>query len=172
MAGAAITAPMIFVAPAAGFNPRMVPIKSAEVINQGDLVGIDTNGQMVAASKTQGAIVPAQGIAWFPDELGMATSRTGVAGLTVKAAICRRCKLKSATSTLVPSLDQGLRVYLGPVPTSTVSNYTCAKSTTVADHLQTVGWVEDDGTTLEIDVTNTGMGIVYQASASTNIASG
>ena len=113
MAGAAITAPMTLVDPQGVFK-RTVAIKSAEVINQGDLVNIDTNGQVIAASKTASAVVVASWIAFFNDENGMATSRTGVAGLTVKTGLCKRARLKNATSTLVPSLDEGLKVFLGP----------------------------------------------------------
>ena len=164
MAGAAITAPMIGV-DAGGVSPRTVPIKSAEVINNWDLVNVDTNGQVVSASKTQGAVVKATWIAFFSDENGMATSRTGVAGLTVKCGLCKRARLKNANSTLVPSLDNGLPVFLGPVPTSTVSNYTCARSTTNNDKIQQVGVVEDDGTTLAIDLAGTNTELIYQTSA-------
>lgn len=165
MAGAAITAPMILVEPGLGLR-RMVPIKSGEIVNQGDLVTVDTNGQVVVASKTQGAIVKASHIAYFPDENGMATSRTGVAALTVVCGLCKRARLKSATSTLVPSLDNGLPVFLGPVPTSTVSNYTCALSTTNGDKIQEVGFVEDDGTTLNIDMSGVQSELKYQTVSS------
>mgnify|MGYP001589048539 CR=1 FL=1 len=164
MAGAAITTPMIPVEPQ-GLAKRQVAIKSAEVINNGDLVAIDTSKKVVAASKTTGAIVKALWIAYFIDEHGMATSRTGNAAGTIKTGLCKKCRLKSANSTLVPSLDEGLPVFLGPVPTSTVSNYTCARSTTAGDKIEQVGSVEEDGTTLEIDLTGAFTELLHQAAA-------
>lgn len=170
MAGAAITAPFIIAEP--DDIVGAAPIKSAEVINNGDLVHVDTNGQVIAASKTQSAVVKASYIAYFDDEHGMATSRTGVAGLTVKTALAKKAKIKNCNSTLVPALDNGLPVFLGPVPTSTVSNYTCTRSTTAGDKIQQVGFVDADGTTLHIDLTNTFTEALYQAAATTTIVLG
>lgn len=171
MAGATILSPMNLVDPGQVAR-RTVPIKSAEVINQGDLVFVDTNGQAVAASKTASAVVPAFWIAFFPDENGMATSRTGVAALTVSIGLCKRARLRGANSTLVPSLAKGAKVYLGPVPTSTVSNYTCAQSTTNTDKIQCVGCVEEDGTTLNIDVSAAGAEFVYQTAGNSVVGLG
>lgn len=128
------------------------PIKSGEIINNGDLAGIDTNGQMVVASKTAGSVVVATGVAIFDDEHGGAQARTGVAGLTVRASLYKRARIGNLNGTLVPSLTkQGLAVLLGPTPTATVSNYTCAITTTNTDEVQAVG-VSVDGSTIEVDV--------------------
>jgi hypothetical protein len=171
MAGA-ITVPHMRVVEPKDIYPSLVPIKSAEVINEGDLVTINTSGQLIAASKTQGAIVKATWVAYFPDENGMAVSRTGVAGLTVKAGLCKKCRLKGADSTVVPSLDEGLPVFLGPVPTTTVSNYTCARSTTNGDKIQQVGDVEADGTTLRIDLSGVDTELIFQTSATSTVLYG
>lgn len=127
------------------------PIKSGEIINEGDLVGLDTNGQVVAASKTQGAVVKALGVAFFDDNNGTGQTRTGVAGLTVKCGICKKCHISGLTGTLVPSIDDGLPVFLGAVPTATVTNYTCARSTTANDKIQQVGFATSP-TEIEVDV--------------------
>lgn len=132
------------------------PIKSGEIINQGDLVGLDTNGQVVAASKTGGSTVKAIGIAFFDDDNSTAqAARTGVANLTVKCGICQQAGLKFSSAyaaTQVPSINKGLPVYLGDVATGTVSNLTCAQTTTDTDLVQEVGHVDADGLTLLLNV--------------------
>jgi hypothetical protein len=160
MAGAVLAPGMQFVNPM-DVLPRYL-IKSAEVVNEGDLIGLDTNGFIVAASKTQGATVKAIGIAFFDDNNGTFNTKTGD-GTTVYCSIAKRGKLLNATSTMVPSLGKGLPIYLGPVPTTTVSNYTCAQSTTNGDLLQEVGYVGQDGVTLHIRVDSINM-IKYQTS--------
>lgn len=170
MAGAAYTTTVPILK-----NPRGVlgtfPIKSAEIINSGDLVALDVNFQVVVASKTQSAIIEAQGIAYFEDENGTVSSRTGVAGLTVKCGICKQARITNLNSTLVPALAGGgtKKVFLGPVPTATVSNYTCTQSTTAADKLQCVGQVVSN-TEIEVDV-NYSL-LAYQAAATTTVVAG
>lgn len=114
-------------------------IKSAEVINHGDLVSIDSSGFIVAASKTQGAIVKAMGVAIFDDEHGGASSRTGNAAGTITASIAMGAVLTNVNSTLCPGLTSEDTIYLGPVPTSTVGNITGTPSTTNGDRRQVVG---------------------------------
>jgi hypothetical protein len=137
MAGAAIAAP---------YRVQKVfnvfykgPIKSAEVVNHGDLGSLDSSGDIVAASKTQGATVKAMGVIFFDDEHGGASSRTGNAAGTVTASLAMGAVLTGINSTLVPSITPEDVLYLGPVPTSTVSNITGAASTTTSDLRQAVG---------------------------------
>jgi hypothetical protein len=73
---------------------------------------------------------------------------------------------------VVPSLDEGLPVFLGPVPTTTVSNYTCARSTTNGDKIQQVGDVEADGTTLRIDLSGVDTELIFQTSATSTVLYG
>lgn len=132
------------------------PIKSAEIVNQCDLVGVDSNGQIVVASKTAGSVVAAIGVAVFDDDHSGVASRTGVAGLTVLASVYRRARIGNLNSTLVPSITKaGLPVLLGPVSTATVSNYTCAISTTNTDEVQPVG-ASINATTIEVCVAHGG----------------
>lgn len=152
MAGAAYTTTVPTVLQFSDFVGNY-PIKSGEIINNGDLAAPDTNGQLVVASKTAGSVIGATGVAIFDDEHGGAQSRTGVAGLTVRASLYRKAKIGNLNSTLVPSITAvGLPVLLGPVPTATVSNYTCAISTTNTDEVQPVG-VTLSATQIKIDVT-------------------
>lgn len=128
------------------------PIKSAEIVNQCDLVGTDANGQMVVASKTAGSVIVPSGVAVFDNDHSGVASLTGVAGLTVRASIYRRARIGNLNSTLVPSLTkQSLAIMLGPVSTATVSNYTAAISTANTDEVCPVGVVVD-ATTIEVDV--------------------
>jgi hypothetical protein len=156
-------------------NPRDVigtfPIKSGEIINQGDLVALDSNFQVIAASKTQGAIVEAQGIAFFDDDNSTGGARTGVAALTVKTGICKKARIGNLTTTLVPALAGGgtKKVFLGPVPTATVSNYTCTQSTTAGDKIQLVGQVVSAS---EIEVDINWSGLAYQAAATSTAVLG
>lgn len=169
MAGAAITAPGYLVKPDKVIGTYL--IKNAEVINEGDLIDIDTNGFIVAASKTQGAAVKAEGIAFFDDNNGPGqTARTGD-GSTVKCGLAKRARIKGMNGTLVPGIGKGKPVYLGPVPTTTVSNYTCTQSTTAGDLIQTVGTVDSDGTTLVIDVDSTNQ-FAYQGAATSVVTYG
>lgn len=137
----ATLAPALQVSNASNFigGGAFFPIKSATDINQGCLVRLDSNGEVVEASKTQAAVVVAAGVAIFTDEHGTATLRTGVAGLTVKCAIARKCRIKGLDTTVVPAVAAGLRLFLGALPTATVSNYTATRSTTANDQLQLVG---------------------------------
>ena len=172
MAGAAMTTTSPLVTSPHGFIGEY-PIKSGEIINNGDLVGMDTNGQVVAASKTQAANVKAKGIAFFDDDNSPGpAARTGVAALTVKCGICKKAKLKFSSAyaaTQVPSIAAGLPVYLGPVPTATVSNYTCAQTTTANDLVQQVGFVDSDGLSVLAEVIpNTDL--KYQTAATTTVA--
>lgn len=128
------------------------PVKSAEIINNGDLVGIDSNGQLVVASNAAGAVIAAVGVFIMDDEHGGATSRTGVAGLTVRGSVYKKARIGNLNSTLVPSITKvGLPVLLGPVPTATVSNYTCAIPTANTVEVQPVGQ-NVDATTIEVSV--------------------
>ena len=141
-------------------------IKNAEVVNEGDLVALDSNGLVVVASKTQSAVVQAWGVAFFPGNNGTNNVRTGD-GTTIKCSIARKAVILGATSTMVPSLGKGKRVFLGPVDTTSVSNYTCALTTTNGDAIQFVGYVMDDGVTMEIfDVSN---GFQYQTAGNSTV---
>lgn len=146
-------------------------VKSAEIINNGDPVGIDSSGFVVCASKTQGAIVKCIGFAIMLDDLsgGTATYVTGD-GSTVYIGICRKCKVIGVNSTLVPSLAKGLPVYLGAVGASagTVSALTCALTTTAGDSIEELGFVMPNGTDLWLEAPQFN-GLKYQAAATTTV---
>jgi hypothetical protein len=151
MAGAAITSPMVFVKPdkVNMLSNYEYLIKNAEVVNQGDLVGLDSNGFVVVATNAAGAIIKPLGAAFFDDDNIGVSSRTGD-GAYVTCSIVKKFDLQNATSTLVPSLGKGKPIYLGAVPTSTVSNYTCAFPSVNGTAVVEVGVVGADGTTLHI----------------------
>ena len=144
-------------------------IKNGDTINEGDLVGIYTTGgvtYITPASKTAGSIVKALGVAFFPGNNGTSNVRVGD-GTTVKCSIARKAIITGTTTTMVPSLAGGLPVYLGPTPTTSVSNYTCALTSTNGDEIEQVGWVSPDGATLEIFVT--GAGMQYQTAGNSTV---
>lgn len=141
-------------------------IKNLEVINEGDQVGMDSNGFIVNASKTTGAVVQSWGAAMFPGNNGTNNVRTGD-GTTIKCAIARKAVILGATSTMVPGLGKGKRVYLGALGTATVSNYTCTLTSTNGDAIQPVGYVLDDGVTIEVFVV---MGVFqYQTAGNSTV---
>ena len=120
MAGATLSPPLTWSRPPSDILGRF-PIKSGEIVNQGDLVALDSNGQVVVATKTGPR---ALGVALLDDEYGGFTSHTGVGGLTVFASIARRAKIGGFTSTSLPGTQTiGNNVYLGPVTSATVSNF-------------------------------------------------
>lgn len=162
MAGAAYTAGPLLVSHPSDFVGSF-PIKSGEIINEGDLVGVDSNGQMVVATKAATA-VRALGAAFFDDANGTGdTTRTGVAALTVRASIARKMRIRGLTTSIVPALNNGLPVFLGEVPDGTASNYTCTRSTTDTDAIQQVGFARS---ATEIDVQVEGaMDFLYQTAA-------
>jgi hypothetical protein len=126
-------------------------IKNLEIVNEGDLVALDVNGFVVVASKTSGAVVQAWGAAFFPGNNGTNNVRVGD-GLSVRCAISRKVLINGTTVTTVPGLGKGKPVYLGAVDTTTVSNYTCTKTAVSGDAVQQVGYVIDDGFTIEVFV--------------------
>lgn len=165
MAGAVLGTPLNIQGPAEMFfsNPL---IKLAEIVNEGDLVGLDTNGFVVVASKTTGAIVKALGAALFVGNNSTVNVRTGD-GTAMPSGIARKCRIYGINSTTVPGLGKGKPVFLGPVTTTTVSNYTCNQTTTNGDALQLVGYVSPDGTYLEIDFTLSGF--MYQTAGNSTV---
>jgi hypothetical protein len=152
MAGTAITTPLTMIKPD---QHSMVSnfdylVKLNEVINAGDLVGLNSSGQVVVATNAAGAIVKPLGVAYFDhDTIGL-SSVTGD-GYSVYCAICKKADLQNATATLVPGLAKGAPVYLGAAPTSTVSNYTCTYPSVNGTAVVEVGFVGADGTTLHIN---------------------
>lgn len=150
MAGA-VTAPSVQLTNPSEIRLGSFLIKNAEIINEGDLVGVDSNGFVVVASKTAGSIIKPQGIAFFFDNNGTGGARTGD-GTTVLCGICRAARIGGITTTTVPSLAKGLPVYLGPTPTTSVSNYTCALTSTNGDAIVPVGYVSSDGKFLDVTV--------------------
>jgi hypothetical protein len=144
-------------------------INNGDTINEGDLVGIVTSGgvtYITPASKTQGAIVKALGVAFFQGNNGTNNVRVGD-GTTQKCAIARKAIIQGANTTMVPSFAGGLPIYLGPVGTTSVSNYTCALTSTNGDEIQQVGWVSPDGVTMEIFVI--AAGFKYQTAANSTL---
>lgn len=168
MAGAILGTPLNLQGPSDLFFADPL-IKSAEIVNECDLVGLDTNGFVVVASKTQSAIVKALGLAMFVGNNSTYNVRTGD-GTTQKSGIARKARIYNVNSTTVPGLGKGKPVFLGPVTTTTVSNYTCTQTTTNGDALQHVGYVSADGTYLEIDFTLSGIQYQTAGNSTVNIA--
>lgn len=120
---------------------QMFPIKSAVVVSPGDLVAIDSNGQVVLADMNTGP-VDAHGFAVFPDDLGNGGARTGVAALTVKCAIARQGIVNGLSSLTI-----GGNIYLS----GTAGGYTGTGTTTNAELRQVVG-VAIAADTVEVEV--------------------
>lgn len=174
MAGFALVAPGNAVIPGPIVGNFIV--KDGEIVNNGDPIGIDTSGYIVCASKTQGAIVKCLGFAIMVDDLSGGT-QTYVTGNVssqpnspVMVGLCRRCRIKGVNSTLVPSLNKGLPVYLGAVGASagTVSALTCALTTTNGDAIQELGFVLPNGTDLELEVSPQN-GFKYQTAGNSTL---
>lgn len=175
MAGFALVAPGNAVIP--GPIIGNFPVKNAEIINNGDPVGIDSNGQIVCASKTQGAIVKCIGFAIMVDDLAGGTTPYVTGNITAfpnapaMVGICRHCKIKDVNSTLVPSLAKGLPVYLAAaiVSAGTVSALTCALTTTNGDAIQELGFVMPNGTDLWLEVSPDN-GFKYQTAGNSTLS--
>lgn len=165
MAGVALTTPYTMMGPELIGQDNAL-IKLSEVINEGDLAATDTNGFVVQASKTTGAVTQAEGVAFFPGNNSTITSRTGD-GTTLRCSLARYAIIRNINSTLVPGLGKGKRVYLGAVGTATVSNYTCTQTSTNGDALQHVGYVSADGLSLYIFVAEAGLQV--QTAGNSNI---
>jgi hypothetical protein len=117
MAGAALTTPLAVVDKFDVLGTFSV--KSAEVVNEGDLVSLDSNGQVVVANATS-AGVQAMGVAFMvgDDAAAGTTYVTGVAALTKKVGIARQARVSGFSSLTV-----GGRVYLDAAPTGGADNY-------------------------------------------------
>ena len=130
--------------------PNSYLIKTSEVVNEGDLVGLNTSGLIVVANATT-TIVKALGLAFFNGNNGPGGAQTGD-GSTVYSTIARQGYVGPMTTALVPSLAAGLPVYLAAAPNGTHSNFTCVFPAVNGDAIQQVGYVDADGVTLIIDV--------------------
>jgi len=75
------------------------PIKSGVTVNDGDLVGLDSNGQVVLADAD--ANIEALGVAWFGGQEMGRTQRTGVAALTERCPIYREAVLNGYSSLTI-----------------------------------------------------------------------
>jgi len=149
MAGAAYTTTVPKVLAFSDFLGNFV-VKTSEIINNGDLASVDSSGLLVVASKTASGVVIAAGVAIMDQERGIARSVTGDG--TKRMSLYKKATIGNLNSTLVPSLTTAsLAVLLGPTPTATVSNYTCAISTTNTDEVEPVG-TSVDGSTINISV--------------------
>jgi hypothetical protein len=168
MAGTALTSPWNAQKPENVLGNFTVA--NAEIINDGDPVGINSSGYIVCASKTQGAIVKCIGFAKMLDDLsgGTQTSVTGNVSTNptnpVMVGVCRCIKLTGCNSTLVPSLAAGLPVYLAAAASSaTVSAYTCALTSTNGDSIEELGFVLPNGVDLWLEAPQLN-GLKYQTS--------
>jgi hypothetical protein len=150
MAGAIITKPMQVETPQ-DLGASYI-IRTGEIINEGDLVGLDGNGLLVASLNGTFPTSPL-GCAFF-DSANASTYRTGDG--VMKASIARRAKIRNATSTLVPGLAKGAPLYLSLITTPTTSNYTCVPPSSQGNNTLAVGYVDGDGTTLIVDVQSGG----------------
>lgn len=169
MAGAILAPGLVMIYPSGEdlFKQDAI-IKTSEIVNAGDLIAEDSNGLIVQASKTTGAVITAWGVAFFPSDNSTSNVRTGDG--TLKCAIARKAVIQGCTSTMVPGLGKGKRVYLGAVGTTSVSNYTCNLTTTNGDAIQHVGYVAADGTTLEIFVIDAGLQYQTAGNSTVNFA--
>lgn len=134
------------------------PIKSASVISDGDLVGIDSNGQVLLADQDVAGIVPAVGVAKVSDGSGV-TTRTGVAGLTERCSIYRRARVGGLSSLTI-----GGNVWLS----GTAGGYTQTAVATDTDLRQHVG-IAISATEIDVDVTETGI-FKFQTAATSTVA--
>jgi hypothetical protein len=150
MAGAIITKPMQVETPQ-DLGASYI-IRTGEIINEGDLVGLDGNGLLVASLNGTFPTSPL-GCAFF-DSANASTYRTGDG--VMKASIARRAKIRNANSTLVPGLAKGAPLYLSLITTPTTSNYTCVPPSSQGNNTLSVGYVDSDGTTLIVDVQSGG----------------
>lgn len=151
-------------------------IKNAEIINNGDLIGGNTSGTVQVATNATGAIVKPLGAAFFDqDNIGLG-ALTGD-GSTITTGIASRCSIGTpqapVTSTLVPGLAKFAPLYLGPVPTTTVSNYTCnipnlLSGAAAGTAIIPVGFVSADAFVLHVIVTPD-VGLQSQASGNSII---
>jgi hypothetical protein len=151
-------------------------VANGEIINDGDPVGWNSSGYVVCASKTQGAIVECFGFAKMVDDLsgGTASYVTGNVSTQpnspVMIAVARRILIKNMTTTLVPSLAAGKRVWLAASASSgTVSAYTCAApSTTNGDLISMLGLVLPNGTDIWLEAPTT-IGFQYQTAGNSTV---
>lgn len=102
------------------------PIKSTVAVDQGDLVGLDSNGQVNLADSD--AIVDAVGFAVFEDAPGVANNtRTGDSGLTQRCTIYRGGIVQGAKG--MSGMTIGAPVYLS----ATAATYTQTKPSGTTD---------------------------------------
>lgn len=171
MAGTILTTPYNLIEPDHQFSQEYL-INNGDTVNSGDLVGVvvvSGVGYITPASKTQGAVVIAWGIAFYPGINSTITYRVGD-GLTQRCAIARSGILTGVNSTLIPALGAGKRVYLGAVGSATVSNYTCTQTTTNGDALQPVGYVSNDATYVELFIVSGGFQYQTAGNSTVNFA--
>jgi hypothetical protein len=133
---------------------QQFPIKSAVVVANGDLVTLDSNGQVILADRD--VPVSAIGFAHFVDNMSVG-DRTGVAGLTVKTAIARQGIVNGLSSLTI-----GAPAYLS----ATGGGYTTA-TTTDTEHRQCVGFaIAADAVQVSVKPNDT----KYQTSGATTVA--
>lgn len=174
MAGFALVAPGTVVIPDEIIG--VFTVKNAEIINNGDPVGIDSSGYVVCASKTQGAIVKCVGFAVMLDDLAGGTQMNVTGNVTahpndpVQVGICRKCKITGLNSTLVPSLGAGLPVYLAAACASagTISALTCALTSTAGDSIEQLGFVMPNGVDVWLEAPSLSAA-KYQSAATTTV---
>lgn len=131
MAGTAYSTPLSVmpIGPSLG----RYPLANGEIVNNGDLVGLNSSGQIVVATNAAGGVVKPVGVCIFDEERGCQTTKTGNSAGTVYGTIYPGAKLWNLNSTLVPGLTQaGQPIYLGTAPTATQTNYTANAPTTPA----------------------------------------
>ena len=162
MAGAAFTTPLRIVT-AEGISPSF-PVKSAEVVNVGELVGLDTNGDIVVAGK---GTAQALGV-FIPTDTtyGSGSTFTGTSTGSIKGSFARRARVSGFSQT------SGTRVFLGAVSSGGANNYSftnpVAGGAVAADYVQSVGWVEENGDIVNVEVDQTPLG--YQAAGNSFVA--
>jgi hypothetical protein len=150
-------------------------VANAEIINNGDPIGINTSGYIVNASKTAGATVKPVGFAVMFDDLSGGTQSFVTGNVTafpnspVQIGVARHVKITNVNSTLVPGLVAGKPVYLAAVTASpTVSAYTCNPTATNGDLLLQVGFVMPNGVDLWLEAP-TMAGFLFQTSGSSTL---
>jgi hypothetical protein len=121
-----------------------IKVAAAQTIAEGDLIGVDSSGNAVQAAKTQGAIIPAIGVALRD---AVANDWLGVAPIAEVGGYT--------------SLTPGAQQYL-----STAGARTSTRSTTAADLLQAVG-TAISATKILFNVTPSFL--VYQAAGNTTL---
>ena len=152
MPGAAFTT-RLRVANPDGCTP-LYSVKNAEIVNVGELCGLDSNGNIVVAGKN--GVIPV-GV-FVADSHGTASTFTGDSTGSVKGFLARRAVVSGFTGLTI-----GGRVFLANTSTGGNNNYTQTTPNTNGDKVLTVG-IAISSTEVQVNLDQTPL--AYQTAAS------